>query len=60
MPLFALNFLPNREYLNLLNVATSSNKSFCGETYLSVKKSYLLTFPHDKAEILAVCLSKFF
>ena len=42
------NSLPIDEYLNILIVAAFSNKNL-----------YLLAFPDDKAEILAVCLSKF-
>ena len=56
----AFNSLPNGEYLNLFIVAAFSSKSFSGKTSLPVKNSYLLTFPHDKAEILAVCLSKLY
>ena len=33
---------------------------FSGKTSYTVKHSYLLTFPDDKAEILAICLSKSF
>ena len=50
----AFNSLPNGKYSNLLNVAAFSIKSFSGKTSLLVKKSYLQTFPDDKAEILAV------
>ena len=49
MLLCFFNLLPNGEY---------SNKSFSGKTSLPVKSSYLPTFPYDKAEILAVCVSK--
>ena len=48
----AFNFLPNKEYSDLLIVAAFSN---C-KTSLFVKSSYLPTFPDDKAEMLAVCL----
>ena len=43
---------------NLVNEAAFSNKSFTGERSLAVKTSHLLTRPHDKGEILAVCLPK--
>ena len=47
MSVCAFNSLANGEYSNLFIVAA-----------LQVKNSYLVTFPDDKAEILAVCLSK--
>ena len=52
------NSWPNGKYSNIFIVAAFSSKSFSGKTSLPVKKSYLLTFPDDKAEILAVFLSK--
>ena len=52
------NSLPNGEYSNLLIVAALSSKSFSGKTSLPFKNTYLLIFPDDKAEILAVCISK--
>ena len=55
-----LTFLPNGEYSNLLIVAAFSSKSLSGKTSWPVKNSYLPTFPDDKAEILAFCLSKFY
>ena len=55
MSVCAFNSLPNGEYSNLLIAAAFSNNSFFGRTSLPVKKSYLLTFPDDKGEILAVC-----
>ena len=58
MPVFTFNSLPNGEYSNLFIVAAFSNQSFSGKTSLPYKNSYLLTSPDDKAEILAVCLSK--
>ena len=58
MSVCAFSSLPNGEYSNLFILTAFSNKSFSGKTSLSVKNSYLLTFPYDKAEILAVCLSK--
>ena len=54
------NSLLNGKYSNLLIVAAFSNKSFSSKTPSPVKNSYLLTFPDDKAEILAVCLSKLY
>ena len=35
-----------------------SSKSFSTKTSLPVKNLYLLTFPDENAEIMAVCLSK--
>ena len=55
----AFNSLPKGKYSNLLIVAAFSSKSFSNKTSLPVQKSYLLTFPDDKKEILTVCLSKF-
>ena len=58
MSICAFNYLYKGKYLNLLIVVAFSYKSFCIKTSLPVKKLYLLTFPDNKAEILAVCLSK--
>ena len=44
--------LPNDEYLNLLIVAVC----LLWETPSSVKNSYLLTYPDDKAEILTALI----
>ena len=60
MSVCAFNSLPNSEYSNLFVVAALSSMSFTGKTSLPVKNSYLLTFPNDKAEILAVCWSKLY
>ena len=60
MSFCAFNCLPNGEYSNLLIVAAFSSKSFSRKTSLPVRNSYLLTFPDDKAEILAACLSKLY
>ena len=60
MPVCAFNSLPNKEYSNLSIVAAFSNKPFSGKIYLPVRYSYLLAFPVNKAEILAVCLSKLY
>ena len=57
MPICAFNFLSKGEYSNLFIAAAFSSKSFSGKISLPVKNSYLLTFPDDKAEILAVSLS---
>ena len=54
MPVCAFNLLASGEYSNLFIIAVFSSKS------LAVTNSYLLTFPDDKAEILAVCLSKLY
>ena len=56
----AFNSLPNSEYSKLFSAAAFSKKSFLGKKSLPVKNSYLLTFPDDKAEILAVFLSKLY
>ena len=55
MSICVFNSLPNGEYLDLFIV-----EAFSCKTYLLVKNSYLLTFPVDKAEILAVCLAKLY
>ena len=52
IPVFLFNSLPN--------VAAFSNSSFSVKTSLHVKNSYLLTFPNNKAKIVAVCLSKLY
>ena len=49
--------LPNGDYSNLFNSVAFFNKSFSSKTSFRVKNSFLLTFPDDKAEMLAVCLS---
>ena len=54
----AFNSLPKCKYSNLFIVAAFYSKSFSGKTSLSEKNSYLLTFPDDQAEILAVYLPK--
>ena len=55
MSVYVFNSLLNSEYSNLYVVAALSSMSFTDKTSLPVKNSYLLTFPDDKAEILAVC-----
>ena len=54
MSVCVFNYLPNDKCSNLFIVAAFYRKSFSGKTYLSVRYSYFLTFPDDKAEILAV------
>ena len=58
MSVYVFNSLSKDEHSNHLIVAAFSSKSFSGKLYLPVKNSYLLTCLDDKAEILAVCLSK--
>ena len=53
------NSLPNTECSKLFNAATFCSKSFPRKTSFPFKKLYLLTFPDDKAEILAVYLSNY-
>ena len=52
--------LPDDEYSNLFSETAFSSKSSPGKTSLPVKNSYFLKFSDDKAEILAVCLSKMY
>ena len=54
------NSFPNGVYSNLLIEAAFSSKSFSGKLSFPVKNSFLLTFPDDKADLLAVCLSKLY
>ena len=49
----AFNYLPKVDYSSLPTLAAFSSKAFSGKTSLPVKNSYLLTFPCDKAGILA-------
>ena len=58
MSVCAFNSLPNGKYSNLFIAAAFCSKSFSGKTSLTVKNSYLLTLPDDKADALAVFLSK--
>ena len=60
MPIELFNLLPNEKNSNILIVAAFSNKSFYDKISFLVKNSYLATFPEDKVEILAVCLSKLY
>ena len=60
MSVYAFNSLPKGEYSNLFIVAAFYSNSFSEKTSLPVKNLYLLTFPDDKAEILAFCLSKLY
>ena len=58
MSVCAFSSVPKGEYSNLFILVAFYNKSFSNKTSLPVKNSYLLTFPNDKAEFLAVRLSK--
>ena len=53
-----VNSLPTGEFSNLLIVAAFSDKSFSVKTSSLVKNLYLIIFPDDRTESLAVCLSK--
>ena len=56
---FVLLILCLKENIQIFFFITAfSSKSFSGKTSFPVKNSYLQTFTNDKAEILAVCLSK--
>ena len=55
MSICAFNSLPKGEYSNLFIVVAFYSKSFSGKTSFPVKKSYLPTYPDDKANI---CLPK--
>ena len=57
---FAANSLSNEEYFNLLIVALFSNSPLSGKNSSLAKNSYLLTFPDDRADTFAVCLSKLY
>ena len=58
MLVVAFHSLPKAKYSNPFIVAAFSGNFFPDKTSLWVKNSYLLTYPNDKAKILAVCLSK--
>ena len=60
MSVCAFSSLPKVECSNLLIVAAFPYKSFSGNTSLFVKNSCLLTFPANKSETLAVCLSELY
>ena len=60
MSVCGLNSLPKGKYSNLFIVAAFPSKCLAGKTSLPVKNSYLLTFLDDKADTLAVCLSKLY
>ena len=60
MSICYFNSLPNGEYSNLFIVAAFYNSPFSFKTPSLVKNSYLPTFPDDKADILAVGLSKLY
>ena len=55
MSVCAFNSLCKGECSYLFTVAAFSSNSFSSKTILPVKNSYLITFPDDKVEILAVC-----
>ena len=55
---FSTNYLSNDEYSNLLIIEAFTKKYFSSKTSSPVKHSYLLAFPDDKSETVAVCLSK--
>ena len=57
MSVYFFNTLLNGKYLNLLIVADFLNSLFPGKTSSPVKNSHLPTFPDDKAEIVAACVS---
>ena len=50
----------NSEYSNHMIVAAFSKRPFSNKIFLPIKNSYFPTFSDDKAEILAVCLSKLY
>ena len=50
--------MPNGEYSNLFIAFFFLASLFLIKHFLPVRFSYLLIFTDDKAEILAVCLSK--
>ena len=58
MSVCASNSLPKGKYSNFFIAAALYRNFYLGKTSLLVQNSYLLTFPDDKADILAVCLSK--
>ena len=59
MSVCGFNSLAKSEYSNLFIASAFPNNSFSGKTSLRVKKSYLLTFADDKAEILTFALLDF-
>ena len=60
MSVCTFNSLCSGKDSNHLIAAASSSEPFSGETSLSVKNLYLPTFYDDKAEILAISLSKMY
>ena len=54
MSVFAFNSLPKGKYSFFFVAAALYRSSYHGKISWLVKNSYLLTFPDDKAEILAV------
>ena len=55
----AFSSLPNGEYLKIFISEAFATNLYYDKTSSPAKNSYLPVFPDDKAEILAVCLSKF-
>ena len=53
MSVYAFNYLPKVSSSSLPTLAAFSSKSFSGKISLPVRNSCLLTFPYDKAGILA-------
>ena len=60
MSVCAFSSLPHWEYLKFLISVAFSTNPYSGKTSSPSKIPLLPTFPDDKAEILAVCLSKFY
>ena len=56
----AFDSFPNGNFSSLFILAGFSKKYFSGKTSLPVKNSYFLTYLDDKAEILAIYLSKLY
>ena len=52
MSVCSVNSFPEGEYRNLFTAVAFSSQSCSGKTSLPTKKSYFLTFPDNKAEIL--------
>ena len=60
MSVCVLNNLLNGKHSRFFILAAFYIKSFSGKKTLSIKNLYLLTFPDEKAKILAVYLSKLY
>ena len=59
MSVCSFNSLAKSEYSNLFIASAFPYNSFSGKTFFRVKKSNLLTFADDKAEILTFALLDF-